>query len=153
MWTGEHTILVRADPHAIWERWTRLDLWAEDDPKTKWAKLDGPLQVGATGQLKPTQGPVSKLTITRLDQPNQFDCELHVPISTMRFEHRMEPAGDGQVRLTHRVVITGPLAGLYGLLFGRSIVAGLPDVMGNLARIVSGDQSAVQPAGPVAGAK
>lgn len=128
--------MVRADPHAIWERWTRLELWAEDDPKTEWAKLDGPLAVGATGRLKPTQGPASKLTVTRVDEPLRFDCELKVPVAVMRFEHEMVPIGDGSVRLTHRVVITGPFAALYGRFVGRSIIAGLPDVMGNLVRIV-----------------
>lgn len=145
MWTGEHTILVEADPESIWDRWTRLDLWAEDDPKTQWAKLDGPLEVGATGKLKPTQGPVSKLTVTRLDQPNRFDIEMKVPAAVMRFEHEMAPSGadGGPVKLTHRVVITGPFGGLYGWFVGRSIIAGLPNVMGNLARM----------AGPAAVAK
>jgi hypothetical protein len=34
MWTGEHTMTVQVEPEAIWQRWTRLELWNEDDTDT-----------------------------------------------------------------------------------------------------------------------
>jgi len=138
MWTGEHTMTVQVEPEAIWRRWTRLELWNEDDPDTAWARLNGPLAVGTTGRVKPRRGPASALTITALDAPARFDCRTRLPGASMRFEHQLERTATGTT-FTHRLVLTGPTSALFARLLGRRIVASFPTVMTRLAHAAGAD--------------
>ena len=130
-WTGEHTLTTTAAAEAIWYRWTTLSTWSEDDPECRWARMDGPIVVGASGSLKST-GPASKFTFTELEPNRRMVFEIKLPLATLRLPHTMIESADG-VTLTHAVEITGPLAGLWGALVGRGVVRGLPEVVANVA--------------------
>lgn len=136
-WMGEYTLETKASPERVWERWTRPEHWAADDLDVVWARLDGPLTVGVSGVVKPRRGPATKLTVTELQPPFGFTTETRLPMGRLYFEHTLEETLSG-IRFTHRVRIVGPLSLLFGRLIGRKIVAGLPNVMGNIAT-ASGD--------------
>lgn len=55
-----------AAPAAVWERWTKPQCWAEQDAGMAWARIRGPLAVGSKIELKPSHGPKSTVTISRL---------------------------------------------------------------------------------------
>ena len=130
-WTGEHTVTTTAAAEAIWYRWTTLDTWSEDDPECQWARLEGPVVVGASGTVK-SKGPASKFTFTELEPNRRMVFEIKLPLATLRLPHTMRETADG-VTFTHAVEISGPLARLWGALVGGGIVRGLPEVVANVA--------------------
>ncbi len=132
MWSGEHTVDTAASAAAIWARWTRVDLWSTDDPTVAAAHMDGPLAVGVGGTITQRRGPAVRFTVAELEPPRRFTTVSSLPFATMAFEHTLEPTTVG-VRFTHCVRLTGPLAAVFGLLLGRRLVAGLPQVMETIA--------------------
>jgi len=134
MWMGEHTLETDASPERIWERWTRPENWAADDPDVAWARLDGPPAFGVTGAVKPRRGPATKFTVMEVQPPFGFTTETRLPLARLIFEHALGATAAG-VRFTHRVRIIGPLSPLFGRLIGHKIVATLPLVMENIATV------------------
>jgi hypothetical protein len=108
-----------------------VELWPEDDPDCRWARVDGAYVVGAKGQVK-TGGPAAHFTVTQLEPHRAMCFEIHLPGAVMSFPHTAEPVPQG-IRLTHGLTISGPLTPLYARLVGRGIVAGLPEVVALVA--------------------
>ncbi|MEP6462626.1 MAG: hypothetical protein ABJC62_04270 [Frankiaceae bacterium] len=53
-----------ATPAAFFARWIDHDTWPEWSPDTEWVRLDGPVEVGTRGVLKPKGGPKAKFVIS-----------------------------------------------------------------------------------------
>jgi hypothetical protein len=135
----QHSIVTTASAEAIWRRWTTVELWPEDDPDCRWARLDGDYVVGAKGQVK-TSGPAARFTVTQAEPQRAMCFEIHLPGAVMSFPHTAEPVAQG-IRLTHGLTITGPLEPFWSRLIGRGVAAGLPEVVALVAN------NALSPAG------
>ncbi|MDN5569790.1 MAG: hypothetical protein L0G22_00790 [Propionibacteriaceae bacterium] len=142
----EHTVEAEVDPAVVWERWTQVEHWPVDDPDVQRAKLNGPVAQGAIGWVRPTNGPRIPFRIAQVDRVRgRFVVEAKLILCALRLEHEMDRVdadADGQVdvhdghrRITHRVVLEGPLARLYDRLTGARQGRGLPTVMGNIIAI------------------
>jgi hypothetical protein len=55
----------------------------------------------------------------------------------MIFSHEVTPDVSG-TRITHRVEISGPLAGLFARLLGPNLKQGLPEAVNGLVRMAEG---------------
>ena len=60
-----------------------------------------------------------------------FHDRSHLPFAQLDFTHRIDDHQD-YFTVTHRAEISGGLAFLFNLLFGKKIKAGLPLAMANL---------------------
>ncbi|MFH5207124.1 SRPBCC family protein [Antrihabitans sp. NCIMB 15449] len=127
-WNYEYGVVTSASPEAVYNRWTTMATWSEDDPDLTWARVDGPVAVGATGKVK-TSGPAQRFTFTELEPNVAMNFAIRLPLAVLSFPHRIETVADG-VRVTHGVHIDGPLAPLFGVAVGRKIARGLPTVVG-----------------------
>ncbi len=129
-----HTMPTSAPPEAIWRVWTDVPNWKQWDKGLREARLEGSFAAGATGELIPDKGPVSKFTITHLVPGESYTFQTKVPGGWLIIERRLERQQEG-TQFTHEVQFTGPLKWLLGALLGRRYRAMLPEVMGNIAAI------------------
>ncbi|MFP5390250.1 MAG: SRPBCC family protein [Gammaproteobacteria bacterium] len=129
----EEQVSIRVPAKTVFALYADVAHWHCWDPDTKWARLDGPMRVGATGKLAPTQGFPVRMTVTELETDRLFTVEARAPLCTMRFVHELQRQ-EGGVLAVHRVTFSGPLAGFFGRLVGGRVRAGLPATMQSLKR-------------------
>lgn len=134
MWEYEHTVETTAAPEAVWARYADVANWGEWDSSVEEAVLRGPFAEGSEITMRPAgQDPVT-FTIAELKHLELFVDETVLPGATLRFVHRLVPAGGG-TSITHRVEIDGPAAGEFGPALGPAVTADIPEAMAGLAKL------------------
>lgn len=134
MWTFEHTETTSAAPEQLWARYSRPATWPEWNAGMTDVVIDGPFVVGATGALKPEDGPRTRFTLTAVEPFRSFTTVSDLPMARLTFTHVLEPLAAG-VRFTHRATISGPSSPLFARLIGKNITAKVPGAMQALARL------------------
>jgi len=122
-----HTILVMelgrghatstATPDAFFARWIDHDTWPEWSPDTEWVRLDGPVEVGTHGVLKPKGGPKTKFVISACTPGREYTDTTRLPGARLVFRHTVEPAAPG-CELHVQVTMDGPLAYVWAKIMG-----------------------------------
>lgn len=144
MWTFEHSETTRATPAQLWARYAEPMTWPEWDHETAQVTVEGSMEVGTRGTLKPVKGPVTNFVFTEVSPEVGFSDVCRLPLARLTFAHRIETTAAGS-RFTHRVTITGPLSPLFARVIGKNVAAGLPAAMQSLARLA---ESATTPSSP-----
>jgi hypothetical protein len=134
MWTVEHTETTSASPAQLWARYAEPATWPEWDHETAAVTVQGRVAVGTRGTLKPVKGPATPFTFTEVTPEVGFTDVSRLPLARLTFTHLIVPTPTGS-RFTHRVTINGPLSPLFARVIGRTIAAGLPTAMRQLARL------------------
>jgi uncharacterized protein YndB with AHSA1/START domain len=129
----EEKILISAPPETVFALYADVKNWPAWDPDTQSAVIHGDFVPGATGVLKPRQGPPAKITFTQVVPNRLFTVESKLPGCILRFEHELSVQA-GQTQAMHRVSFTGWLAPLFGRLIGAALRRGLPNTLQGLKR-------------------
>lgn len=144
MWSLQHEREFQASAGTVWA-------WYEDtasapswDPLIAEIRCEGPLAVGVTGRNKPRRGPSAPFEYTEVTPGVSYTEVTRLPGARMAFWHALRQRGDMTV-VTHGVVCTGPLAGLYRLLMRSSFNAGMVRALEGLANLA---QAGVPPVAP-----
>ncbi|MFN7399487.1 MAG: SRPBCC family protein [Sandaracinobacter sp.] len=131
MLTIDRTIQISAPVDAVFRCYADVQSWPDWDSEVTVVDLPQGLVPGATGWLKPRQGPKARLVVTEVEQDRSFTIQSRLPLCEMRFGHDL--VGDGGVTtVRHWVSFVGPLAPLFRHLIGRSIAATLPATLAGL---------------------
>lgn len=101
-----------AEPASVWTVWTDVALWPEWDVTKDIARLDGPFQPGVSGWAKQRGNLGGPFTITSVDAGRRWVTECPMPLGKVVFDHVVEPAGAGRVRVVKRVEVQGGLGPL-----------------------------------------
>ncbi len=136
MWTASHSETVRAQAREIWQRWTEVTRWPEQDASLVSASINGPFAVGSVITLKPKGSPAVTVTLVELTPNVSFSSVGKLPLAQLRFDHTIDEMKDG-VRFTQSVSMTGPLAWLWSGLMGSTMAANLTARMQRLAQLVT----------------
>lgn len=124
-----------ATPGAFYARWTDHDTWPEWSPDTDWVRVDGPVEVGTTGVLKPRGGPRVKFVISACTPGREYTDTTRLPGARLVFRHTVEPAARG-CELHVRVTMAGPFAFVWSRIMGGGFRESVSADLGRLIRVV-----------------
>ena len=126
MWEFEHSVQAPVSRERVWALWTDISGWPEWNPGVVRAELDGPMAEGATGSVRGAGGPASKLTVVEIDPERRLVTEASERLMRLRFEYELADAEDGQLRITHRVRMSGPATPLMRRTVGPRLERSIP---------------------------
>lgn len=133
MWIYEHSIEGNnINAEQIWATYQNVSAWPSWDSELESASLLGDFDVGSKIIIKPKKGPKVKAVITECVPYEKFTDVTALPLKTrLIFSHDIEKHNKN-IKLTHRVVIDGPLTFIFKRLIGRPIEKHLHDAMQKL---------------------
>jgi hypothetical protein len=98
-----------ASPEAIWGLWADVPNRTRWDEALEWARIDGPFKEGVSGEAKLRDQPSRKFEIIQCQPPRRSTDRFFLPMdTTMDWHHSIDERGQGERRVTFRVVVTGP---------------------------------------------
>ena len=136
MYLFECEATFEADPDAVWKAWTDVARWPEWDVSKEIAELDGPFEPGTRGWARQRGNLGGSFTITEVDAGRRWVTECPMPLGKVIFDHRLEPAAGGNVRVVKRVEVEGacaPLVLMFVPRMRRDITASLAALHGQLS--------------------
>lgn len=109
----EHSVQAPVARERVWAVWTDVTDWPTWNPGVGHAELDGPVVEGAT----------SILEVLAIEPERLFVTESSERFVRLRFEHELTDLKDGELRITHRVRMTGPATPLLRHTVGKRLDA------------------------------
>jgi uncharacterized protein YndB with AHSA1/START domain len=110
---------LQAEPDEVWKVWTDVARWPEWDVSKEVARLDGPFEPGVSGWAKQRGNLGGSFTITEVEPGRRWVTECRLPLGKVIFEHVLEDAGEGHVRVVKRAEVQGGFGSLLRLLAPR----------------------------------
>jgi hypothetical protein len=139
-WRTTHVLTVSrpttASPAAIWE------LWADVANRTRWddglegARIDGPFQQGASGEVKLRDQPPRRFEVIECQPMRRYTDRFFLPLgTTMDWQHSVEERGPNQRQVTFRVVANGPTSLVLAPVLRRILEGELPQTVDKLINL------------------
>ena len=133
----EDSIKILSTPAQVFSVYTDVANWPTWDPETVSASLDGDFAVGATGKIKPGKEPETKITWVEVTQDKSFTVECKLPLCKMQFVHEMTAEND-QTVVVNKILLTGLLSSIFGLLIGSKLKQGMHESLKGLKQHIEG---------------
>jgi uncharacterized protein YndB with AHSA1/START domain len=137
MWDFEHSTQAPASRERVWALWTDISGWPSWNPGVARAELDGPLAEGATGTVRAKGGPTSSLRVLAIEPERRFVTEASERFMRLRFEHELADVEGGQLRITHRVRMTGVATPLMRYTVGARLERSIPLAVAALVELAT----------------
>ena len=138
MWEFEHSVQAPASSRErVWALWSDVSGWPSWNPGVGRAELDGPVTEGATGTVRAVGGPTSTLKVLAIEPERRFVTEASERLMRLRFELWLADAADGQLRITHRVRMTGPATPLMRHTVGARLKRSIPAALAALVELAT----------------
>jgi hypothetical protein len=135
----EATLETLAPPDRVWQVWSDVNRWPEWNPDMKASHIDGPLKLGATGNIDTRSGGKHDVVVTHFEQGRSFELEsTALPGTKMAIRATIAPSGAGS-RITQGFEPRGLLAPIVGPMMGGAILKTFNSVLNGLkTRVESG---------------
>ncbi|MEJ7741175.1 MAG: SRPBCC family protein [Nocardioidaceae bacterium] len=132
---GRGHAISTASPDAYFARWIDHDTWPAWSPDTEWVRVDGPVQVGTRGVLKPKGAPKVKFIISACSPGREYTDTTLLPGARLVFQHTVEPAASG-TELRVQITMRGPLTFLWSKIMGAGFRESAQADLDRLVRMV-----------------
>lgn len=136
MWKAEFTKSAQATPEALWERWTDVANWPEQDESLQSSSINGPFVVGSIITLKPKGSPTVKVQLIEVTPLKTFSSTGQLPLAKLQFDHKAKLDGV-KLEFAQSVTMTGPLSGLFSKLMGAKMAENLEARMTKLVKLLN----------------
>jgi hypothetical protein len=123
-----------AQPAAVWQVWTDVASWPEWDVSKEIARLDGKFEVGTTGWAKQRGNLGGPFMITLVEPGRRWVSECPLPVGRAIFDHRIDPLGQGRVRVVKTADVQGGFAPLFRLVFAPKMRREITESLAALER-------------------
>jgi uncharacterized protein YndB with AHSA1/START domain len=134
----EASLETSAPPDKVWQVWSDINRWPEWNPDMKASRLNGPLKLGATGNIDTRSGGKHDVVVTQFEQGRLFELEsTALPGTKMAIRATIAPTGSGS-RITQGFEPRGLLAPIVGPMMGGQILKTFSAVLGGLKQRVEG---------------
>ena len=135
----EASLDTSAPPDRVWQIWSDVNRWPEWNPDMKASHIDGPLKLGATGNIDTRSGGKHDVVVTQYEQGRSFELEsTALPGTKMAIRATIAPNGAGS-RITQGFEPRGVLAPIVGPMMGGAILKTFNSVLNGLkTRVESG---------------
>jgi hypothetical protein len=135
----EATLETSAPPDRVWQVWSDVNRWPEWNPDMKASHIEGPLKLGATGNIDTRSGGKHDVVVTHFEQGRSFELEsTALPGTKMAIRATIAPSGAGS-RITQGFEPRGLLAPIVGPMMGGAILKTFNSVLNGLkTRVESG---------------
>jgi hypothetical protein len=125
-----------ASPEAIW------DLWADVANRTRWddglegARIDGPFQEGASGEVKLRGQPPRRFEVIEYQPMRRYTDRSFLPLgTTMDWHHSVDERGHNQRQVTFRIVAKGPTSLVLAPVLRRILDREPPETVDKLIKL------------------
>jgi hypothetical protein len=92
---------------------------------------------GAKGTVHAVGGPTSTLKVLAIEPERRLVTEASERFVRLRFEHELANVADGQLRITHRVRMTGPATPLLQHTVGARLKRSIPAALEALVALAT----------------
>jgi len=137
MWEFEHSVQAPASRERVWALLTDVSGWPSWNPGVGYAELDEPVSEGATGTVRAVGGPTSTLKVLAIEPERRLVTETSERLMRLRFEHELTDVEDGQLRITHRVRMTGLATPLLRRTVGARLERSIPAALETLVALAT----------------
>jgi uncharacterized protein YndB with AHSA1/START domain len=138
MWEFEHSVQAPVSPERIWALWTNVPGWPAWNQGVARVELDGPVAEGPTGTVRAAGGPASTLKVIEIEPGRRFVTEASERLMRLRFEFELADTDGGQLRITHRVRMTGLATPLMRRTVGPRLERSIPAALDGLVELATG---------------
>ncbi|MGI8887389.1 MAG: SRPBCC family protein [Nocardioidaceae bacterium] len=132
---GRGHAISTASPDAYFARWIDHNTWPAWSPDTEWVRVDGPVQVGTRGVLKPKGAPKVKFFISACSPGREYTDTTLLPGARLVFQHTVESAASGS-DLRVQITMRGPLTFLWSNIMGAGFRESAQADLDRLVRMV-----------------
>jgi Polyketide cyclase / dehydrase and lipid transport len=110
-WSIEAVAQAPLSAQQVWAFYGDPSTWGEWGHNTRWARARGPIEAGATVDVKAGYGKVYPVLIRRLVPDRYIECEVRPPGMLVVNSYAVEPVGDG-VQIRHGIEVSGRFASI-----------------------------------------
>ena len=133
------TRTTTASPDAIWSLWADVPNRTRWDSGLVWARIDGPFQQGATGEVRLKDQPTRRFEVIDARPPRRYTDRFFLPMGTsMDWHHSIDELGDNRRQVTFRVEVSGPTALILAPIAKSILGEELPQTVDRLTAIAEG---------------